>query len=305
MGTWRLNWNFNAPSYRPGQIAEVYFWLHNQGNLPLYLSNFEMRFDFGIYDVKTVSGQIMPGKRGFLGRAPLELPADAVGTKTFSFQYRMHQLNGNSWIDIGSYHSERPYFISVYPFPFYNVFVSRGIGIADRAIGDPIVEMVREWGFQTTTVGVEIEVAEDQVPRAVREQIKIADAVIVIATPRFLDALSGLWRTLEWAHGELGIGYGVDKPLFLIKDRQVSLGGLPSYLTSSGDVPILEFDTYGIDDLRQRLPTVMPGFREWIETRRRLAFFDSLGKIAMGGLAVVGAATVLAGIIGELDASSD
>jgi len=55
--------------------------------------------------------------------------------------------------------------------------------------------MIREWGFETVTVGVEVKVPEEEVARTVEEEIKKADALIAIATPRFLDALTGLWRT--------------------------------------------------------------------------------------------------------------
>jgi len=126
----------------------------------------------------------------------------------------------------------------VYPTPFYRVFVSRGLSVEDRAIGDPIVEIIREWGFETVTVGIEVKVPDNQVPQAVREEIRKADAVIAIATPRYLDALTGLWRTLEWHHGEVGIAFGIDKPLLILKDKRTSLGGLPSYLTSLKQAPI-------------------------------------------------------------------
>lgn len=32
------------------------------------------------------------------------------------------------------------------------------------------------------------------------------------ATPGYMDALTGLWRGLEWLHAEVGIAFGVDRP---------------------------------------------------------------------------------------------
>jgi len=142
----------------------------------------------------------------------------------------MHEYINNQWVDLGYYSSENQYFISVYPTPLYRVFVSRGLSAEDRAIGDPIAEMIREWGFETVTVGVEVEVPEEQIPTKVKEEIKRCDALIAIATPRHLDTLTGLWRTLEWLHGEVGMAFGIDKPLLILKDKRVSLGGLPGYL---------------------------------------------------------------------------
>lgn len=140
--------------------------------------------------------------------------------------YRLHEFVNNSWIDLGSYSSEKQYFISIYPTPFYRIFVPRGLAIEDRAIGDPIAEIIREWGFQTVTIGIEVVVPEEQVTTRAREEIKQSEGVVAIATPRFMDALTGTWRTLEWLHNEVGIAYGVDKPLLILKDRRVTLGGI-------------------------------------------------------------------------------
>lgn len=97
------------------------------------------------------------------------------------------------------------------------MFVSRGLRQEDKAIGDPIVEMIREWGFETVTVGIEVKVPEEQVIQKIREEIRKADALIAIATPRYIDALTGIWKTLEWLHAEVGIAFGIDKPLLIQK----------------------------------------------------------------------------------------
>lgn len=138
----------------------------------------------------------------------------------------------------------------------------------------------------------------------VRKEIKRSDALITIATPRFLEALTGLWRTLERLHAEVGIAFGVDKPLLILKDGRVALGGLSSYLSKAELVPIIEFDPFNLDELRTKLSAVMPGFREWIETKRRQEFFEALGKIIVGGLAVVGAIAIVTSIVGVILGSS-
>ena len=217
----------------------------------------------------------------------------------FSFNYAIEESVGDYWTNLGSYQSDDQYFISVYPQPLYKVFLSRGLLIEDRVIGDPLAEMIREWGINTLTVGIEVQVPEFQVAQAVRQYIASSDGLIAIATPRSLDALTGLWRTLEWHHDEVGIGFGVDKPLLILQDRRVTLGGLPSYLNASGLAPVLEFDPFNVEELRYRLPTVMPGFRGWLQTHRRRDFYDSLAKVAVGGLALVGVAKILAGIFGS------
>jgi len=304
MGNWIIRWNFDKEVYNPGESALASFWLENTGDTYLYLSELKLDFDFGTYNLENIGGIIPPRVNKFLGNVRLLLPENVVGRKIFTIKYRMYEYINDNWIDLGYHQSDKQYFISVYPTPFYKVFVSRGLRVEDRAIGDPIVEMIREWGFETVTVGIEVKVPDDQVPQAVREEIRKADAVIAIATPRYLDALTGLWRALEWHHGEVGIAFGIDKPLLILKDKRTSLGGLPSYLTNLKQAPIIEFDPYNLDELRTGLSTIMSGFREWIETKRRQEFFDALGKIIIGGLAVVGGVTILSGIIGALGGAS-
>ena len=304
MGNWIIRWNFDKEVYNPGESALASFWLENTGDTYLYLSELKLDFDFGTYDLENIGGIIPPRVNKFLGNVRLLLPENVVGRKIFTIKYRMYEYINDNWVDLGYYQSDKQYFISVYPTPLYKVFVSKGLSDEDKAIGKPIVEMIREWGFKTITVGDEVEVSEAQVPQKVREEIKKADALIAIATPRHLDALTGLWRTLEWLHGEVGIAFGIDKPLLILKDKRTSLGGLPSYLTNLKQAPIIEFDPYNLDELRAELSTIMPGFREWIETKRRQEFFDALGKIIIGGLAVVGGVTILSGIIGALEGAS-
>jgi len=66
----------------------------------------------------------------------------------------------------------------------------------------------------------------------------------------------------------------------------------------------LEFDPYNLDELKIGLSGVMPSFREWIETRRKQKFLDALGKVILGGLAVVGLIVTINGIVGALAGSS-
>jgi len=106
------------------------------------------------------------------------LPGNVVGRKLFALNYHLHEFINNSWVDLGTYSSEKQYFISIYPTPFYRVFVSRGLSTEDKAIGNPIAETIREWGFETATVGVEVKAPEEQVPTKTREEIKKSEAVI-------------------------------------------------------------------------------------------------------------------------------
>ena len=303
MNNWTIRWNFDKESYAPGESALISFWLENTNDTYLYISNLELEFDFGIFNLATIGGTIPPRTNTFLGTVNFLLPENVVGTKIFGLTYGMYEWINNDWVDLGFYTSDTQYFINISPRPFYHVFVSRGLRPEDRMIGDPIAEMIREWCFETVTVGIEVTVPDEQVPSQIREEIRRADAVMAIATPRHRDDLTGLWKTLEWVHDEVGISFGIDddKPLLILKDKEVSIGGLPSYLAEIEQIPLIEFDPYNLGELRIELSAIMPGLREWAENKRRQEFFDELGRITIGGLAVVGGITIMSGIIGALD----
>lgn len=89
--------------------------------------------------------------------------------------------------------TEKEFFIKSIPRPFYRAFVSRGIRTEDRIITDPIIEMIKEWGFETTTIGIETAADLNQIDETVKLEIKKADCFIAVATRRYLDALSGIW----------------------------------------------------------------------------------------------------------------
>lgn len=305
MGNWTISWNFNKPSYSSGEQALASYSMKNTGENPLYLSDLELDFDFGTFNLESIGGKVAPREDRFLGNIWLTLPKNVVGRKFFTLKYHLHEFIDNNWVDLGTYSSEKQYFISIYPMPFYSVFVSRGLSVEDKAVGNPIAETIREWGFETVTVGIEVKVPEEQVPMKIREEIKKSEALMVIATPRFMDALTGTWRTLEWLHNEVGIAFGIDKPLLILKDKRVSLRGLPSYLLNLKQVPAVEFDPYNLDELKIGLSSIMPDFREWIENKRKQGFKESLGRLVVGGLAVVGFIAVVSGIIGALSGSSE
>jgi hypothetical protein len=304
MGNWIIRWNFNKQLYSPGESAFTSFWLENTGNTCLYLSKLKLDFDFGTYNLESISGIIPLRANKFLGNVNLLIPKNVVSTKIFTIKYTMHEYINNNWVDLGHYQPDKKYFISVYQIPFYKVFISRGLSVEDRAIGNPIAEMIKEWGFKTVTVGIEVKVHEEQVLQKVKEEIRKADALIAISTPRYVDALTGLWKTLEWLHDEVGIAFGINKPLLILKDKRVSLGGLPAYLANKKQASVVEFDPYNINEITIGFSTIMPSFREWIETKRKQDFIDVLGKIAVGGLAVVGGVAILCGIIGTIGGAS-
>jgi hypothetical protein len=79
----------------------------------------------------------------------------------------------------------------------------------------------------------------------------------------------------------------------ILKDKNVSLGGLPSYLDPRTQ---LEFDSLDLDDLKAKLCLVMPRFRTAIEQNDTREFYETLGRLALKGLAAFGVVSLI-GII--------
>lgn len=82
-------------------------------------------------NLETTSGRVPPRTNKFLGNVNLLLPQNIVGRKIFRLKYRMYEYI-NDCVDRGFHESDKRYFISIYPRPFYTVFVSRGLRIEDR-----------------------------------------------------------------------------------------------------------------------------------------------------------------------------
>jgi hypothetical protein len=303
-----VSWNFDKPSYSPGEDARINLWCENKGSRLLYVSKIAIEFDFGVYPLpQTVCGTIKPGYREFLGTAYLPLPLDVVCVKIFKLRYIIYLYDDltKSWNEFPNQRTHE-FFVCIFPKPLYNVFLSRGIRIEDRIIGDPIAEMIREWGFNTITVGIEVDAPDNRVAFQIRKEIQQnAHATIVVATPRTLDLVTEAWNAAEWIHGETGISYGLDKPILILKDRNVSLGGLPSYLAKSNPTIQLEFDPNDLHDLKGRLSTLMPSFRNAISHKNAQEFTENVRTLGLYGLAALGGVILISGIVGAISDSKE
>ena len=93
------------------------------------------------------------------------------------------------------------------------------------------------------------------------------------------------------------MAFARQKPILILKDRNVNLGGLPSYLPPNTQ---LEFDPYNLNDLKRRLSLAILWFRESIERKNTADFYDKLKNLAIGGLAAFGGVVILGGIFRSL-----
>ncbi len=284
-----LKWNFNQGTFTPGARARVTFHLENPGPNPLWISEINILFDFSTYTMSGINDIAPVGRSVQIASTTFDLPATEAGTNVYAIQYHLYEWVNNAWVDLGVQNPSERYYLNIFPAPFYRVFVSRGLHAEDRQVGDHIAQWIRDWGFETRTVGIEVQVPEDQVTAAILDEIQRSDAFIAIATPRHLDALSGMWRTLEFLHGETGIAFGLDKPMLIMQEDKIEVGGLPGYLMSFGLTPNFGFNRWDLNSLRNKVQAAMPTVRDAIATHRWQANKAILGKIALwGGLLLAG-----------------
>jgi hypothetical protein len=134
---------------------------------------------------------------------------------------------------------------------------------------------MRQWNLTTRTVGIEVHASQRNTSGIIKEEIKKADGVVAIATPRNYDQITKNWRTLEWLQSEVGIAFGVNKPLLIIHEYEVKLDALPKYLPLH-DVPKIGFSRDEPDQLIHEMDYWMPYYRESVKKHRVDTFFSRI-----------------------------
>ena len=90
-----------------------------------------------------------------------------------------------------------------------------------------------------------------------------------------------------------------------MKDKNVSLGGLPSYLAKSKPTIQLEFDPNDLHDLKVRLSALMPSFRNAICNKNAQELTENVKKLGLYGLAALGVAVSISGVVGAISDSKE
>ena len=128
----------------------------------------------------------------------------------------------------------------------------------------------------------------------IQNQIQNSAGLIAIATPRILEHSTLVRYTFEWLQSEAAIAYSKRKPILILREKTVKLGGLPSYLDTH-----VAFDPMDLSNLKSKLSIIMPKFRTAIEQRSTQEFHQSIVDLAIKGLAAFGTITLI-GIIGSI-----
>jgi len=304
MSKWKLFWNFNTEIYQPNSSGKITFYLENLNNISLFVSDIGIRFDWmgdNFYHIKIDEnyGKLIPSRgTHFITNINLKIPQNVSGQTFYNIYYHLYEYYASEqkWIDLGGRWSEDKYFINIIPLPYYRLFLTRSLAPEDRIIGEEIIRILKEWGFNPYTVEFKEVVSDIILRERIRKEILNSDCLIAIATPRYLDALSDVWRTFPYLHAEVGIAFGQDYPTLILVDNRVTIDGLPSILKEY----MIKFDPYNFEKTRKKISAIMPIFRKWISNKKWEDFKEKLKEIGIG----VGLLT-LGGIAGFLIASSE
>ena len=274
--------------YAPGSWGRLFGKVVNTGPSEVIVDEIGMEFDWGMYSWQKYSMRLPPGSRqNFSVR--FQVPPEVIGT--YSFRAKAYERYPSysppwgvtgagqlmSWTDPALSLTQDIGCLSVRPFPIYRAFVSRGVSPVETSTVNPIVAMVEDYGFTSHTVGIDIMADFPNLPFQVRNEIRVSDCVIVIATKRDLSAITGRWKTFEWSHGEAGIGFDAEKPILVMSDYEVQLGGLLSSLPQ----PQVIFDVNNLSALSRDLSRVMPTFRNEIASRKHSEFWGGVARVAL------------------------
>ncbi|MBA7552064.1 hypothetical protein ES705_44617 [subsurface metagenome] len=135
-------------------------------------------------------------------------------------------------------------------------------------------------GILPRTIGIDLyaETLEDAASLA-KEEISNADCIIAILTPRY--AVNG-YLSSTWTYFEPGMGFAVDKPLFVFYERGTKV---ENPLLASAQYSI-EFDrqVFSNQEEEQRLDYWIASIKEDIDKRRANRFWTAVG---IGALTVV------------------
>lgn len=94
-----LCWNFDKPYYSPSDDAKISLWLENCGDRMVYVSQIQVEFEFGVYELpEAICGAIAPSMNAYLGTCTLSLPQEKVGPQQFQILYSLYELVNQNWV---------------------------------------------------------------------------------------------------------------------------------------------------------------------------------------------------------------
>lgn len=282
--------------HAPKEQLKIGLTVQNLSDTALYFSKVKIAPSWaeekeGIKLLESKDKEYLPARASmFLTEFNLTLPQKAgLYSMKFGLETWVYNSYTADWKNLGTLWTSDWGYIQVTPRPTYRVFVSRSLRLEDSPVADQIENMIKLWGFETITAGIN-RFSEDpmRIPDDINETIKKSDALIAICTPRDYSLQEKVYKTLPWIHIESTMAFESDKPLLFIVDERIKLEGLLEF----PKFPKVFYHPTRLEVLEHRLAIAMPGFRGWIADKRQQQFLDALIKagIIFGGIWLVGKA---------------
>lgn len=277
---WRLYPNPDKPLYQPKDNIIIHFNVENlRANEYLYISRILLNTSWFPTPLQwEVKNQLSPSSMNFLNYISIQIPESATREQNLRFGLTTWIWNASlkKWIPLGDIYADKDYKINITPYPIYKAFISRSNRSEDIPIVEPIIEMIRNWGFETKTVGINIFTKEsEKIPNKIIDEIITADCLIAIATPRDRSAIDGFWKTLTWLHSEVSFAFLLEKPVIVFIDDRVKQEGL----VATKHLPILNFSILDYRRLYNNINQLMPKLRKAIDEKRAENFNKMLTSL--------------------------
>ncbi len=279
---WSLYYLPDKNVISPGETVHIRLDLHNPTFQYLYISDIETGIPW-LRKPWRIQPKLMiaPNQRRNLVSFNLPIPDHVVGRREIRFHLYTFQHDSvlQKWLPPHWISSKPPMEIWTVCLPRYRAFVSRSNREDDKPVVEPIVGMIQQWGFETKTVGINIfEERPERISKLILTEIVRADCLIGIVTPRDLSALDGFWKTFTWLASETSMAFTMDKPILLIVDKMIKTEGF----IAQKHLPKVSFCQFDLPRLYADLCYMMPGFRKWIENRKKTEFYRALQTVING-----------------------
>lgn len=280
---WILNCSWNKGTFSSGEQANGYLLIQNTSGRPIFIQTMRLCFDWNSkVFLLPLRVHIPSNSQSYIPLQSINIPATITGKRKIHCELEtfVYQNQTQRWGNYGFVRPNGNLFLYIRPEPIYRAFISRSNWQQDKPLIDPIVKRISEWGFNCYTVGINVKAKDPNKPTPeIKREISQADCLIAIATPRDLLVKHGQWTAPDWLHGEVGIGFGKNKPILVIYEESIRLAGLPSQFYH------LPFSMYDLPQLMPKVDAAMPHVRKWIEKQKWDALWANIFKgIAVGAV---------------------
>lgn len=273
---WKLYYSWDKGTFSPAEQVSGYLLIQNTSERPIFIQKVRLCFDWSSKVLLFSLGvHIPPDRQSFIPLQPIKIPSTIAGKRkihcyieTFAYQHETRK-----WISYGFIPRKGDILLNIKPEPIYSAFISRSNWEQDKPLIDPIVKRISEWGLDCYTVGINVRARDPNRPSPkIRKEIAKADCLIAIATPRDLLVKHGMWTAPDWLHGEVGIGFGKEKPILVIYEESIRLSGLPAQFYC------IPFSMHDLPLLMPKIDAIMPYVRKWIEKQKWDALWTNIFK---------------------------